>query len=180
MNEDLISKALKIALEEHKTQRRKIKDMPFVIHPISVGNILIGEDATSEIIAAGFLHDCVEDTRYTLGDVENDFNLEVRKLVEFATEDMNLSWIERKNLMIDKCKTCDEDFLLLEFADKLSNLESLYFEVEEFGPEILTKFSGSLEEIKDYYFQIYNILLERLPNLKQLEKYDIIYNNLFS
>ena len=64
-----IRKAFDIALEAHKTQRRKTGE-PYIFHPIAVAKIVayeIGLDTTS--IIAALLHDVVEDTEYTIEDI---------------------------------------------------------------------------------------------------------------
>src|SRR5690606_24601080 len=70
----LIRKAFDIAVDAHKEQRRKSGEA-YIFHPIAVAKIVaseIGLDATS--IAAALLHDVVEDTRYTLQDIEKQLN----------------------------------------------------------------------------------------------------------
>lgn len=176
---EIAKKAFGVAIEKHKTQKTKIKGTPFVIHPIDAGNILISEGCDNNLIAAGFLHDTIEDTSYTLDELKKDFNEDVKNLVEFSTEDMAKSWQQRKEEMISKCKTGRKRELLLEFADKFSNLKTASNEKEEFGKEVFNNFSGSYEEIKDYYSRMYGIFKERLPNLKNLKLYNKIYERTF-
>lgn len=178
MKENLVVKAFSVALEKHKSQRRKIKDCPFIIHPISVANILISENANEELIAAGYLHDTVEDTDYTLDEIENDFTNNIKSLVSFMTEGKQ-SWSERKESAISRTKTCSNDELLLIFADKLSNLESIYYEFKEHGFKLFEKFSGTPEEIKDYYVQMLEIFKEKKPELNNLKKYETLLLDLF-
>jgi len=70
---ELIEKAFAFANEAHRNMRRKSGE-PYIIHPISVAKIVnqeIGLGATS--IISSLLHDVVEDTDYTLADIENEF-----------------------------------------------------------------------------------------------------------
>ena len=72
-DKDLIRKAFDISLDAHSNQRRKTGE-PYIFHPIAVAKIVaneIGLDATS--IAAALLHDVVEDTPYTIDDMEHLF-----------------------------------------------------------------------------------------------------------
>lgn len=82
--------ALSFAKKAHTGQRRKYTDEPYVNHPIRVFNILYGnlpyEEFTSEMQIAALLHDVVEDTTYTLKDIELKFGSKVALLVEGLTD----------------------------------------------------------------------------------------------
>ena len=78
-------KAKIFAIKAHKGQIRKSEpDKPMIIHPISVGLLLEEYGYDDEVIAAGFLHDVVEDTKYTLEDIKKEFGDEVANLVMSA------------------------------------------------------------------------------------------------
>jgi len=73
----LIRKALDLAIDAHKDQRRKSGE-PYIYHPIAVAHIVASEIGLGAIaIAAAFLHDVVEDTEYTLDDMERMFGKKV-------------------------------------------------------------------------------------------------------
>ena len=87
-NEDkkLIRSAFDVAVDEHKEQRRKSGEA-YVFHPIAVAKIVaseIGLDAVS--IASALLHDVVEDTSYTLDDIERMFGETVARIVDGLTK----------------------------------------------------------------------------------------------
>src|SRR5688572_21559933 len=87
----LIRLAFDTAVEAHKDQRRKSGEA-YIFHPIAVAKIVaseIGLDATS--IAAALLHDVVEDTEYTLEDIERMFGTAVAKIVDGLTKIANIS-----------------------------------------------------------------------------------------
>ena len=77
-SEDLsmITKAYEVAKEQHKEQKRKSGE-PYIIHPLCVAIILADLEMDKETIAAGLLHDVVEDTGMTLEEVEKEFNPDV-------------------------------------------------------------------------------------------------------
>lgn len=115
------------AIKAHKGQVRKSdKEKPMVIHPINVGNILEENNYDDNVIAAGYLHDVVEDTNYTIEDIENQFGTDIASLVMGASEpDKSLSWEERKTHTINQVKDLDIRHKAIVCADKISNLEDL-------------------------------------------------------
>ncbi|HHW69587.1 MAG TPA: HD domain-containing protein, partial [Tenericutes bacterium] len=106
---NILEKAKKFAIEAHKGQVRKSEpDKPMIIHPINVANILKEYGFDENVIAAGYLHDVVEDTKYTNDDIKEMFGEDIESLVMGATEpDKSLSWYERKKHTIENIKEID-------------------------------------------------------------------------
>ena len=97
-----------------------------IIHPINVANILSEYGYDDNVVAAAYLHDVIEDTKYTKEDLLNEFNDDIVSLVLGATEeDKSLSWEERKTITIDKVKYLDLRHKAVVCADKISNLEDM-------------------------------------------------------
>ena len=86
-------KAINFAIKAHYGQVRKSeKDKPMIIHPINIGQILKEYEFDSNVIAAGYLHDVVEDTKYEEKDILNKFGSDIASLVMGASEpDKSLS-----------------------------------------------------------------------------------------
>ena len=125
-------KALYFATVAHDGQKRKgLKNLPYIVHPIEVGEFLENFMLSDEVVAAGYLHDVVEDTKFTLDDIRNGFGDKVATFVDHASEpDKSLSWLERKThtILITKDLPLESKYLVC--ADKISNLNAtaLYFE----------------------------------------------------
>ena len=177
------NKAKKFAIEAHRGQRRKSdKEKPMVIHPINVGHILEEYGFDENVIAAGYLHDVIEDTKYTYEDILENFGEDIASLVNGASEqDKSLSWEERKQETIDRVKTLDSRHKAVVCADKISNLEDLRIISEIKGDYDFSSFNRGFDKQKWYYNEIYNSLIEneessemfiRLKNL-----IDHIFNN---
>ena len=86
----LIRLAFDTAVDAHKNQRRKSGE-PYVFHPISVAKIVadeIGLDSTS--IASALLHDVIEDSNYTIEDINEIFGETISKIVHGLTKISNL------------------------------------------------------------------------------------------
>jgi len=126
----LIRKAFNIAVEAHKTQRRKTGE-PYIYHPIAVARICaeeIGLGATS--VAAALLHDTVEDTDITLDDVKDLFGPTVANIIDGLTKISGMQFQTgsaqaenfRKVLLT---LAQDVRVILIKLADRLHNMRTL-------------------------------------------------------
>lgn len=175
--------ALKFAINAHDGQVRKSeKDKPMIIHPYSVGKILEEYKCNDSVVAAGYLHDVIEDTKYTYNDIENKFGKEIADLVMSASEpDKSLSWEERKQYMIDHARNLPLNNKYILIADKINNLEDLYLLNEKNGKKDFSNFNRGEESQKWYYYNMYKSLItnedENLPIFKRLKKnIDLVFN----
>ena len=86
MNSDamLIHKAIEFAAKKHRNQTRKGSDTPYIIHPVEVMLFLKESGCSADVVAAGVLHDTLEDTDTTFEELKECFGEAVAKLV--ATE----------------------------------------------------------------------------------------------
>ena len=127
----LIRNAFDIAVDAHKEQRRKSGEA-YIFHPIAVAKIVaseIGLDSTS--IAAALLHDVVEDTDYTLADIEQMFGESVTRIVDGLTKISHLSTDKNNSLQAENFRkmllTLNEDIrvIIIKIADRLHNMQTM-------------------------------------------------------
>ncbi|MGB1246756.1 MAG: RelA/SpoT family protein, partial [Flavobacteriaceae bacterium] len=127
----LIRVAFDTAVDAHRNQRRKSGEA-YIFHPISVAKIVaeqIGLDATS--IAAALLHDVVEDTAYTLDDIERLTTTEVAKIVQGLTKISNLKKDKDISLQAENFRkmllTLNDDVrvIIIKIADRLHNMQTM-------------------------------------------------------
>lgn len=154
-------RAKEFATKAHKGQIRKSdKEKPMIMHPINTANILKEYTTDDNIISAGYLHDVLEDTKYTKEDLLKEFNEDIVSLVLGATEiDKSLSWEERKEEAINKVKKLDLRHKLIVCADKISNLEDMRIIFEINGQKDFSSFKRGFDKQKWYYTEIYNSLI---------------------
>lgn len=113
---------------KHINQRRKNKEAsPYINHPIGVAYILINEGNVRdlEVLQGALLHDTVEDTATSFEELESNFGVNVRKIVEQVTDDKSLSKDKRKLAQIDHASHLTPQAKLVKMADKLYNLRDL-------------------------------------------------------
>ena len=158
---DIKEKAKLFAINAHKGQIRKSdKEKPMIIHPINVANILSEYGYDDNVVAAAYLHDVIEDTKYTKEDLLKEFNEDIVSLVLGATEeDKSLSWEERKTITIDKVKDLDLRHKVVVCADKISNLEDMRIIFEVNGKRDFSAFKRGFDKQKWYYTEVYNSLI---------------------
>ncbi|MDM5328914.1 HD domain-containing protein [Neobacillus sp. CF12] len=152
---DVVEKALEIASKYHEGQYRKNTDIPYIIHPVAVGMMLLKNGYSEEIVAAGILHDTVEDTALTLEEIKSEFGAEIAKIVEGSSEpDKSLAWKDRKEHTIAFLKTASEDIRAVVCADKLHNIRSIIRDYELVGEEVWDRFNAGKEQQKWYYTNV--------------------------
>lgn len=107
---ELIDRAYRVAEEAHQGQMRH-SGKPYITHCLEVAGILAEMGAPAEVIAAGLLHDTVEDTKITLQDLRTDFGDTVANLVDGVTKLTNLPRVSRGDMHADenKDKVLQED-----------------------------------------------------------------------
>ena len=121
----LIRKAYEVALNSHGDQRRRSGE-PYIIHPLCVAIILAELELDKESIAAGLLHDVLEDTPMTLKELIGLFGEEIAFLVDGVTKLTQINWdmdkieIQAENLrkMFLACKVVDTFDTTLDVAPK--------------------------------------------------------------
>lgn len=91
---ELIERAHRFAAKAHRRQKR-VSGEPYINHCLAVANILAELQVPSEIVAAGLLHDTVEDTKVTLEDLRNEFGEEIARLVDGVTKLTQLPRVSR-------------------------------------------------------------------------------------
>ncbi len=158
----LIEKAYKTAAEAHKDQVRKSGE-PYIIHPLCVAIILADLELDKETIAAGLLHDVVEDTIMTTEEIEKEFGPDVALLVDGVTKLENIPLssgtetdarleMQAENLrkmLLAMAK--DIRVILIKLADRLHNMRTLKYK----SPE-------SQKRIARETLDIYSPIAERL------------------
>ena len=144
---ELIHRALDFAAIRHQDQYRKNRDrpIPYVSHCAAVGQILERAGFDDEVVAAGILHDTMEDAKVSFETLRRDFGDHVAVLVDQVSEqDKTLSWAERKRRYIERLGNASFEALAISCADKIHNIRSLILYRRE-GHDvwaILNKHSG--------------------------------------
>jgi len=123
----LISEAADLAARRHNGMARKGRgNEPYINHLAEVANLLAAatDGADAELVAAGWLHDAIEDTETTREELAEKFSPRVASLVVEVTDDMTLPKDQRRRLQIVDAPHKSPDAKLIKIADKISNIRA--------------------------------------------------------
>jgi GTP pyrophosphokinase len=129
-NHDLVCRAFNYAYNLHEGQYRRSGD-PYIAHPIAVAEILRDLGGSSTMIAAGFLHDVVEDTEVTPEEIEAEFGPEVRLLVDGVTKLSKFEFSSKTERQAENFRRMflsmaqDIRVIVVKLADRLHNMRTL-------------------------------------------------------
>jgi guanosine-3',5'-bis(diphosphate) 3'-pyrophosphohydrolase len=123
-----VLEAVSFAASRHRNQRRKGADRsPYVNHPIEVARELAATGGVGDVdvLLAALLHDTVEDTGTSPGELEERFGAAVRRLVEEVSDDKSLPKAERKRLQVERAAALSPGAKLIKLADKICNVREV-------------------------------------------------------
>jgi GTP pyrophosphokinase len=145
---NLICRAFEFAYQLHKGQYRASGE-PYIAHPVAVSGLLRDLGGSSVMIAAGFLHDVVEDTDITAEEIESRFGSEVRRLVEGVTKLSKFNFSSKTERQAENFRrmflamAADVRVIVVKLADRLHNMRTL----EHLNPEKQRRISLETREI---------------------------------
>ncbi|HZP23377.1 MAG TPA: bifunctional (p)ppGpp synthetase/guanosine-3',5'-bis(diphosphate) 3'-pyrophosphohydrolase [Terriglobales bacterium] len=133
-HEDLapIKKAYEFSQQHHKGQARESGE-PYLVHPLQVATILAEMQLDTTAIVAGLLHDAVEDTAVTSGEIETEFGEQVAHIVEGVTKISKIDFASSEEAQAENVRKMvlammdDIRVVLIKLADRLHNMRTLKF-----------------------------------------------------
>lgn len=135
--------ALEFAAKAHGEQMRKFTEEPYIEHPKRVAEIVRTVPHTSEMIAAAYLHDVVEDTSVGIEEIQERFGAKVAKLVEELTDEYmkvnypHLNRRARKDREVERQAKISEEAKTIKLADVIDNTPDIVKNDPGFGRKYL-------------------------------------------
>lgn len=168
-----IQKAINVSAAKHLGQMRKSSVLPYIVHPFSVAWILAEYTEDEDIIAAGLLHDILEDVKgYYFSDMERDFGPRVAGIVKDVSEEkdpnvksnLRASWKTRKEKYIIHLRDSSPEALMVAAADKIHNLRSLSEDFRINGEKLWEQFRAGKESTLWFYGEVAEIISQKMPD----------------
>ena len=125
---EMVLRAASFAAMKHRDQRRKDQAAtPYINHPLALATILASEGGVPDpaTLAAALLHDTIEDTETTEGELAQAFGPEVAGLVAEVTDDKAIPKVDRKRLQVEHAAHLSPKAKLVKLADKIANLRDV-------------------------------------------------------
>ena len=137
-------------------------------HPIQVGLILALAGAPEAVIAAGFLHDTIEDSpedaKVTKEMIEARFGPDVAALVDAVTEkNKALGWHERKEAAMAEIRLFSHEALMVKSGDVISNATELISDFERDGDVTFNRFNAPKAQLLEHAQEVITTILESWP-----------------
>jgi (p)ppGpp synthase/HD superfamily hydrolase len=122
----LVTRAADFAARAHWRHRRKDVDQtPYINHLAHVAMLLADAGCDASLVAAGYLHDTIEDVKISYETLSASFGQDIADLVRAVSDDKSIRWQKRKKAQIEHAPSATPRVCALKLADKISNLQSL-------------------------------------------------------
>ncbi len=181
----LVDRAIGFAARAHEGQKRKAGDVPYIAHPVAVAMILQNMGCDETIVAAGLLHDTVEDTKVNIEDIRLNFGDAVADIVAGCTEPpkKRFKWEIRKLHSIQVLHDAPLAVKLVAAADKYHNLSHTLHNEGAIGQGVWGRFGRGKEQQAWYYLSVLKSLLANVPDPDQYPifgKLEAMVNTVFA
>lgn len=176
--------SLHLAIEKatlaHSGQKRKGTNIPYIVHPFEVAQILTAAGCNEQAIIAGLFHDLIEDTDTSFKEISVDFGQRVAEIVQACTEQQYGIWEARKSQTVRYMNQCEDiEILQVSCADKLSNLRSMQADLIRSGEQLWERFKRTKEKINWYYGSMIAAYRPQLGNYSMFKELESLYQELF-
>ncbi|HEV2815367.1 MAG TPA: HD domain-containing protein [Solirubrobacteraceae bacterium] len=157
----LTCEALQFAVAHHEGQRRESDAAPFILHPLEVAVLLRNRGYDDEVVAAGLLHDAIEDTDATVEDLREHFGPRVCELVRALSDDASIEgYAKRKAALREQVARSGPEAAAIFAADKVAKVRELRARLTR-DPRALD--DPVLRQRLEHYEASLAMLDERLP-----------------
>ena len=192
---DMIDRAYLVADEGHRDQVR-VSGEPYIVHPLSVAEILTELQLDDKTICAAILHDVVEDTLFTLDEIRDMFGDEVALLIDGVTKLGMITFKSKEERQLETYRKMilatakDIRVIIIKLADRLHNMRTLKFMREDKRKRIaretmelyaplanrlgISNIKWELEDLSLRYLEP-DVYYEMVENVKQKRKERQIY-----
>lgn len=183
----MIDKAITFAAKAHKGQVRKGANQPYIFHPLEVLNVVSTMTLDDDILCAAVLHDTVEDTDTSIGDIKREFGNRVAQLVYYDSEDKRTDYPPEDTWRLRKMDTIkilneldDIGGKMVCLGDKVSNLRSFHMLQMTEGEKMWEHFHMHDPLMHYWYYDEIRKALKDLEQYGAYKEYCFLVDTVFS
>lgn len=167
--------ALCLAARAHRTQKRKGRDVPYIVHPVQVATILLRYGFAEDVVIAGLLHDVVEDQDVSLDTIGAEFGPAVAEMVAALSERKREGgkprpWEERKKEALAHLRQASAGAMAVKAADVLHNAHSLRAHLQRDSAAAWEHYSRGSDQTLWYYRAVLEIVQNELDGHPLLDE----------
>jgi (p)ppGpp synthase/HD superfamily hydrolase len=142
----LQERAIRMAVRAHEGQTRRESNTPYITHPVRVALLLAHHGFEESVIAAGLVHDVIEDSEISIDELRVELGDSVADIVACVTNDDSIGWEEKKLKYIETVRQGGPGAKAVATADKIHNAESLLAAYAVQGTDIWKYFNAGREK----------------------------------
>ena len=179
LDTSLFDRAVVFAVQAHSGTERRNKAYPYIIHPMEAVCIVASITNDPEMLAAAILHDTVEDTDVTIGQIREQFGDRVADLVHHETAPLldDVPWHTRKEAQLALLSDAPYDSKVVALGDKLSNMRTLAADYRTIGDGLWSRFRApnGKADMAWYYRSLAHALSELSGTAAYQEFLDLLH-----
>lgn len=184
---NVLEEALVFAVHAHEGQTRKRGNIPYILHPAEVAAVIATMTDDRDVMAAGVLHDTIEDCGVDPREIREKFGPRVAALVQGESEDRESTtrseeetWMDRKEeslLMLQM--TSDINIKILWLGDKVSNMRSFARQFREEGVSMWNSYHQKDPKIQAWYYRTIAKYTSELSGTDAYKEYCALLDEVF-
>ena len=186
LNTELLDRAIVFAVRAHAGTERRGKGYPYIVHPLEAVEIVATMTADQELLAAAVLHDTVEDTDVTVGQVRAGFGDRIASIVAVESDEVpegvseEDSWHARKQAAIDRLAKAGHDAKLVALGDKLSNMRAIARDYAVQGDALWSLFHVKERSEHEWHYRGLADALRELEGTSAYQEFENLINQVFA
>ena len=182
----VLDRAIIFAVKAHSGTERRGKGYPYIVHPLEAVEIVATMTKDQELLAAAALHDTVEDTDVTVGQIREEFGDRVAELVASESDEMPVgvseedSWHARKQAAIDRLSRAGREAKMVALGDKLSNMRAIARDYAVQGDALWNLFHAKDPKDHEWHYRGLADALRELEDTFAYREFENLINQVFA
>lgn len=182
LNTELLDRALIFAIRAHAGTERRGKGFPYVVHPMEAVAIVATMTSDQELLSAAALHDTVEDTAITIGQIRSEFGERIASLVALESDNLyeeTNDWHARKQATLERLTHASREAKIVALGDKLSNMRAIARDYTLRGDALWDIFRAKNRKDQEWYYRGLSEALRDLNDTLAYKEFESLIKQVF-